>query len=104
MPPESKNEKAKRLLREQRLAVVDVHAEPTQRGPDRVYVRAQVRGDSGATHVVMHVPRRGWTCTCPATTRCSHIIAVQHVVDVNPPEPTPPARTPRWVPATEPAT
>jgi len=44
-------------------------------------VRAQVRG-SGHIHHVRY-DSHGWSCSCPAQGRCSHLIAVQHVVVVD---------------------
>ncbi len=42
-------------------------------------VAASVRGD-GVVHQVRHDSTRGWTCTCPAMGRCSHLLAVGLVV------------------------
>jgi hypothetical protein len=63
--------KARRYLGEGRLTVHRVDAD----GP---VVEASVRG-SGAVYAVGH-DESGWFCSCPATTRCSHVLALQLVV------------------------
>jgi uncharacterized Zn finger protein len=62
--------KAMRLLVEGRVQVRSC-------GPEGV--QAFVRG-SGHLHRVEHRAGTPWSCTCAAHGRCSHIIAVQHVV------------------------
>lgn len=65
--------KADRLLVSGRLAVqwVDTHE-----------IRAACRGDSGELYAVSYTPDTGWTCNCPALSRCSHIIALQRITIV----------------------
>lgn len=69
---ENAQTKAKRILGEGRVLV------------DRVVgddVLARVRGD-GAIHRVEH-GRRGWSCSCAARGRCSHLLALGLVVAVD---------------------
>ncbi len=69
---ESAAVKARRYLTEGRVLLLSVT-------PDAV--AAVVRGD-GALHRVDHDPRRGWRCSCPATGRCCHLLAVGQVVAI----------------------
>ena len=78
MTRESAHVKARRLLEEGRVQIVDVR-------PDRV--RAVVRGDSAQLYTVSYDPSV-WTCSCPALTACSHVRAVQLVVVVREQEQT----------------
>ncbi len=74
MPRESADAKAKRLLGERRVIVLEAKGR---------YVRASVRGDSGALYVIEHTIDGCWVCPCEAMNHrslCSHIRAVQHVV------------------------
>jgi uncharacterized Zn finger protein len=41
-------------------------------------IRATCRGDSGVVYRVTFDPS-GWSCTCPALSRCSHVLALQRV-------------------------
>jgi uncharacterized Zn finger protein len=55
---------------------------------DGRYIVATCRGDSAGQYVIIHDPRWGWSCTCPALGRaCSHVLAVQLVVVVHRAEP-----------------
>jgi len=66
---ESAEAKGRRLLVEGRLVVKTV---------DDRHAVARCRGDSGEIyHLVAEA--RGWTCSCPALGRCSHVIALQLV-------------------------
>jgi hypothetical protein len=67
---ENASTKAMRYLVEGRVQIAHC-------GPDGV--QAFVRG-SGHLHRVEHRSDQPWTCTCPAKSRCSHLLAVQHVV------------------------
>ena len=77
MSRESTTAKAARYLVEGRLIVSHV-----QRGG----VSATCRGD-GTIYELGWRPASGWSCTCPARGRCSHLIALGHVtaVDLEPP-------------------
>lgn len=100
MPPETVTEKGDRLLVAGQVTIQDVTTLPEPRRCGRVNVLATVEGETGR-YVVRHDARAGWACTCPATTRCSHLAAVQRVIDTDPPMPAP-ARAARWQPVTEP--
>lgn len=65
---ETVDAKARRYLIEGRLVVEYAHG---------VHVRAQCRGQ-GARYLVVHDPG-GWFCSCPARSRCAHLVAVQLV-------------------------
>jgi uncharacterized Zn finger protein len=81
MARESAAVKARRLLVEGRVTITRV---------DGARIVSLVRGDSAAVYVVVHYPRWGWSCTCPALGRaCSHVLAVQLVVVVDRVEPPP---------------
>ena len=69
MPRETVQDKAWRLLREQRVRFTP----PLQ----QQHVTAQVRGDEGEYEV--HQRRGHWTCDCANPRKCSHILAVQAV-------------------------
>lgn len=45
---------------------------------DGPHVTAIARGD-GAIYQISHQPGQGWACTCPARSRCCHLIAAQLV-------------------------
>lgn len=45
-------------------------------------VKATVRGDGHSGHVDYADPA-GWFCTCPARSRCCHLIAVRKVVAID---------------------
>jgi hypothetical protein len=66
--------RAKRLLAEGRVTIRRI-------GPDGILAR--VRGDSAREYLVAWDPA-GWACPCDAAIRCSHIIAVQLVVVLEP--------------------
>jgi hypothetical protein len=66
---ESAAAKAVRYLGEGRLIVTAIDARQ---------VRATCRG-SGAVYDVGWTAETGWTCTCPAFKRCSHVYALQAV-------------------------
>ena len=72
MTRESVPVKARRYLAEGRLTVRRVA------GP---HIDALCRGD-GTVHRLGHTPARGWHCTCPARTRCSHLLALGLVIDL----------------------
>jgi uncharacterized Zn finger protein len=65
--PENAQAKARRLLSEGRVTVRTV---------SDLAIVANVRGDSAAVYLVTWSPA-GWSCSCPALSRCSHIGAVQ---------------------------
>jgi uncharacterized Zn finger protein len=70
--------KARRLLAEGRVRVVDVDVHAGT-------VAAEVRGDSGFTYSVGHGEGGRWSCPCEALgSRCSHVQAVQLVVAFEP--------------------
>jgi uncharacterized Zn finger protein len=66
---ENARAKSVRYLAEGRLIVehVDGHT-----------VKATCRGD-GAIYQVSWSPDSGWTCNCPAKTRCAHLLALMAV-------------------------
>ena len=66
---ESVPAKGRRLLTEGRLIVLEV---------SRGRVSATCRGDSGAIYRVGH-DGSGWSCTCEAKGRCSHLVALMLV-------------------------
>lgn len=61
--------KARRLLAEGRLTVRSVTED---------IIEASVRGDSALVYVTRW-DRGGWTCTCDARSRCSHVRALMLV-------------------------
>lgn len=67
---ENAERKATRLLVHGRLAVTWL---------DSGQIRASCRGDSGELYAVGYAPDTGWTCNCPALSRCSHVMALQRV-------------------------
>ena len=69
MPRENFHEKAVRYLGEARLQV---------RMIDAAEIRATCRGDSGELYEVAY-RRGGWSCDCPARTRCAHLQALMLV-------------------------
>ena len=66
---ESAASKAVRYLGEARLTVEQV---------DNDLIRAVCRG-SGAIYDVGWTPAFGWSCSCPAKTRCAHMLALMAV-------------------------
>ncbi len=70
--------KARRLLVEARLRILEAHE-------DDGAVVAECRGDSGAMYKVGYDGERGWWCSCPTLgPRCSHVRALQLVVVMEP--------------------
>lgn len=69
MPREDHDGKARRYLAESRLTVLSVNGDT---------VTATCRG-AGTVRQLGHDPARGWWCTCPARTACSHLAALQLV-------------------------
>ncbi len=67
---ENAEDKGRRYLVEGHVIVTSVA---------RSTVAASVRGD-GVVHQVRHDSTRGWSCTCPARGRCSHLLAVGLVI------------------------
>jgi uncharacterized Zn finger protein len=74
MTRENVETKGRRYVSEGRLTVTTVN-------PDQV--AATVRG-GGATYRCGHNRGIGWWCTCPAKTRCAHLVALQ-LVTIRPP-------------------
>lgn len=71
MTRENVDDKGRRLLVEGRLVVERVQGE---------LIVATCRGDSGEVYRLGFDPVRAeWRCTCPAKTRCSHLVALQLV-------------------------
>lgn len=70
MTRESAEVRGRRMLTEGRLIVHKVN---------EAGVYASCRG-SGTTHTVTQ-GRGGWSCTCEARGRCSHLVALMLVVD-----------------------
>jgi hypothetical protein len=66
---ENAESKSRRYLGEGRLIVEQVDAN---------LVRATCRG-SGAVYDVGWTAMFGWSCSCPAKGRCSHLLALQAV-------------------------
>lgn len=66
---ESAHVKGRRLLVEGRLIVTKV---------DGDNIRSSCRGDSGEVYRQAHHAGQWW-CSCPAKTRCSHVVALQLV-------------------------
>jgi uncharacterized Zn finger protein len=76
MSRESADVKGRRLLVEGRLIVDQVLGRK---------VIATCRGDSGEVYRLGYDTQKNeWRCTCPAKTRCSHLVALQLVVAVRP--------------------
>jgi uncharacterized Zn finger protein len=68
---ESAAVKGRRYLTEGRLTVEHVVHD---------VVVASCRGDSGETYKLGYDPaRQDWDCSCPARTRCSHLVALMLV-------------------------
>lgn len=68
-PREGAYAKGRRYLTEGRLILTKVD------GDD---IRSTCRGDSGEVYRQQHYAGR-WFCSCPAKTRCSHVVALQLV-------------------------
>lgn len=66
---ENHQSKGRRYLLEGRVCVRHVSREG---------IRAHVRGQ-GDRYRVEWTPAAGWSCTCPARSRCAHLVAVQLV-------------------------
>lgn len=75
MPREDYLTKGRRLVAEGRVTIRRVGFASA----DYATVIAEVRGDSAALYSVTYSPRSGWSCTCPARSRCSHEQAVMLV-------------------------
>ena len=69
MARENARAKARRLLGEGRLVIVETRGR---------WVRAEVRSDSGDFLEVIH-DAGSWTCPCAARGECSHILACRLV-------------------------
>lgn len=69
MPREGAIEKGRRYVSEGRLTVTAVEGD---------YIAAECRG-GGEVYRLIHTPRAGWRCDCPARTRCAHVVALQLV-------------------------
>jgi len=70
--PENAQDKGRRLLTEGRLII--------ERVDSTGYVQATCRGDSGEVYHLGFDPGRAqWRCTCPARSRCAHLVALQLV-------------------------
>jgi hypothetical protein len=69
MSRESAYAKSVRYLGEARLTIEHVDAEA---------IRATCRG-SDAIYSAGWTPELGWTCSCPALGRCSHLLALMAV-------------------------
>jgi hypothetical protein len=67
---ESASEKGRRYVGEGRLTIERADASG---------VRATCRG-AGAVYHVAWTPGVGWSCSCPAKTRCAHRVALELVV------------------------
>jgi len=64
-------EKGRRLLSEGRLTLLEVDG-------DRI--KAECRGDSAAVYDTGFSEERGeWYCSCPARSKCAHLVALQLV-------------------------
>jgi uncharacterized Zn finger protein len=74
---ENAHAKGRRLLAEGRLQVLDVNEYDGT-------ALAKCRGDSAAMYVVGRDEAGRWTCSCRALGRCSHIVALQLVVVLEP--------------------
>lgn len=73
MSRENAEAKGRRLLTEGRLTVERV-------GCGDSYVVASCRGDSGEVYDLGFDARASeWRCTCPAKSKCSHLVALQLV-------------------------
>lgn len=66
---EAAAEKGLRYLTEGRLTIVSADARR---------IEALVKGDSGHCYTVVHDHSR-WACSCPARSRCAHMIALMRV-------------------------
>ena len=69
MPRETALQRGMRFLLEGRLVILRVNDER---------IEARCRGGSGEIHD-LGFDERGWHCSCPALTRCSHLHALQAV-------------------------
>ena len=65
------------LLAEGRLRVLDVD----EYGGSAT---AECRSNSGAVYTLGRSEETGWFCSCPAKTRCAHLVALQLVVVLEP--------------------
>lgn len=46
---------------------------------DETEIRAVCRGDSGELHELGFLSEAGWFCSCPARTKCGHLVALELV-------------------------
>ena len=67
MPRENAHDKGRRYLTEGRLEI---------RAVSERHIAARCRGDSGEIYTLA-ADAGGWTCSCPAYTTCSHLVALQ---------------------------
>ena len=78
MSRENADVKARRLLVEARLRIIDADEEGG-------IVHAECRGDSGAIYHVGYDGERRWHCSCPSFgPRCSHVRSLQLVTVMEP--------------------
>lgn len=73
MARENMDEKGRRLLTEGRLLIGYINEKK---------IVAVCRGDHD-TYQLLYTPSTGWTCSCAARGRCSHLVALQ-LVTANP--------------------
>ena len=71
MPREDAAAKARRLLAEGRCTVRTI---------TDTEIVAVVRGDSAIVYTTRYDDPSGWSCTCEAVGRCSHVLALMLVV------------------------
>jgi hypothetical protein len=76
---ESAAVKARRLLAEGRVRVLAASEEDG-------YISAEVRGDSASIYGCGYEPDGGWYCGCQARVACSHVLALQLIVVLEPRE------------------
>lgn len=70
MPRESAQVKARRLVGEGRLTLLNI---------GRALIVAECKGDSGEVYRLGYAPSSGWMCDCTARGRCSHLQALMLV-------------------------
>ncbi|MEX0756121.1 MAG: hypothetical protein WD556_13580 [Actinomycetota bacterium] len=70
MPREGISARGRRLLVEGRLNVLKV---------DREAIRATCKGESGTVHQLSWTSAADWFCSCPARSRCAHLVALMLV-------------------------
>lgn len=67
---ENARDRGRRLVSEGRLLVCRA---------DETEIYATCRGDSGEVHELGFRDDAGWYCSCPARSRCGHLVALQLV-------------------------